>query len=290
MLENVGRLTVEHDDGTRVVAENVAQLTIDPGDGGAEAVRNGSRTSAAQAEERGFDSRPPLQLYDFAAAGRHGNHRRWDRPDPACARCAAEAGDRPDIAPRSPRYRPDRLGDRQAMDSRSDRPDRPDIAPIHRSNERENFVRSTPPPTSPSSAAALIDLDLPDVRVLRRKWSRGGRREAHLKPADLARLDAIAACPEHDRAWSAAVLDGASGRDLIGSLERQHRELHAPGPVDPVVQTEALEAERRRQSYALRHQLDAGVDEVGRPLTEIARRAVERQLTRLERPEQAQGP
>lgn len=285
MLENIGRLTVEHDDGSRVVAENVGQLTIETAGAAAhpaEAVRNGSRTSADQAEERGFDSRPPLhQTHDFAAAGRHGNHRRWQRPDPACQRCVAEGLHRPDIAPISPPIAPPIAPDRQAMISRSDRPDRPDIAPILRSNDddRTSFVDS--PSDLPLSYAVLL-----------RKYTRGGQRQGHVRSGALASIRAVLACsdPGHDDRWCASVLDDARG-NAVRRLEETHAQLHAPPPPDPEVQAEAAEAERRRQTYALRQQLDTGLDELGRPLGDVARYAVERQLRRLEAsPQQPQGP
>lgn len=278
MAENVGRVIGVDADGRPFELHDVAHLEIHVD---AEAVRNGARTSATQAEERGFDSRPPLQLHDFAAAGRHGNHRRWNRPDPACVRCVAEGLHRPDIAPISPPDRPPIAPIAEAADSRSDRPDRPDIAPMHRSNDddRTSFVVDSP-----------SDLPL-SYAVLLRKFSRGGQRTGHVSPRAVRRIRAVIACPDvgHDDRWCAAILDDARG-DALRTLEGSHAAFHAPAPPDPVEQAEADEGERRRQAYALRQQLDAGVDELGRPLGEVARVAAERQLRRLEALRQAQGP
>ena len=51
---------VQHDSG-QVLGRGGTSRSAPPPASQAGAVRNGSRTSAHQAEERGFDSRPPLQ-------------------------------------------------------------------------------------------------------------------------------------------------------------------------------------------------------------------------------------
>jgi len=206
------------------------------------------------------------------AAGRHGNHRRWNRADPACARCAAEAIDRPDIAPISPRSPRRSPGDRQAADPRSDRPDRPDIAPILRSNDDDRSSIVDSPSDLPLSHAVLL-----------RKYSRGGKRQGHVSRSAEARIRAVLGCPDagHDDRWCAAILDDARG-DAVRRLEEAHAQLHTPPPADPAARAEAVEADRRRQAYALRAQLESGIDELGRPLTDIARHAAERQLQRLD--------
>ncbi len=246
-MENVGRLTGLDEQGRPFEAENIGrvELTIDIPD--AEAVRNGSRTSAAQAEDRGFDSRPPLQVLSFGGsdAGRHGNHVRWHRPDPACAACIAA--------------------------NRSD--------PIDIDDDRTSFVVDSP-----------SDLPL-SYAVLHRKYSRGGRRNGRVSRPVVARIRAVMACrdPAHDDAWCAAILDTARG-NAVASLESAHALEHAPPAPDPDVVAEAAEADRRRQAYVLRQQLENGVDDVGRPLGELARSVVQRQLTRLEAPQSPQGP
>lgn len=280
MLSGTIDLQLTPDGGVRLVTDALEVTVIEAG---AEAVRNGSRTSVDHAEERGFDSRPPLHVYDFAAAGRHGNHRRWNRPDPACAQCASSAVDRPDIAPDRlgdrPPIAPDRLGDAEAMISRSDRPDRPDIAPMHRSNDDDKTSSIDSPSDLPLSYAVLL-----------RKYSRGGQRQGHVSRPTVARLRAVMACrdPAHDDAWCAGILDEARG-NALRSLEETHQLMHAPPAPDPAVQAEVIEADRRRQAYALREQLERGVDDRGRPLGELARQVAQRQLTRLE-PQQPQGP
>lgn len=251
----------------RLVFENIAHLELDV-DGDARVQIVECRPQADESEAIA----PSPVAYDHAANGRHGNHVRWGRPAAGCARCVAS----PPIAPDRPPIAGDRsvliASDRRRLSDRVDR-------------SIDSFDQEHRP---------LIDLPREDVAALRARWTRGGRsnREPFLTAEGLLRLDRIAACPDHNQAYSAAVIRQAPrGVDLLAHLERSHTELHRPAPPTPEQLAEASfrEAERRRESY--REQLERGTDETGQPLSDLSRSLLERSLARDGAGgEQPQGP
>lgn len=246
----------------RLVFSNLAHLELDVDDAGSIHVVV-CRTLADDLEPVAPSSLP---VFDYAAAGRHGNHVRYGQRDPACSQCVVSPPDRPPIAP-------DRPGDSPPTSDRID--SKRDLDSIDLEGD--------------AAGSALIDLPRPDVAALRQRWSRGGRstRPVFLTPEALARLDRVAACAEHDREWSAAVIRDAGGqgrRDLLGHLERTHDELHRPAPVAPEQLAAAAEVEVGRRRRAYQEQLER------EDLTPIARAALERSLARLEGDQEAQPP
>lgn len=145
------------------------------------------------------------QAPDFGAAGRHGNHVRWGRPDPGCELCTT-AEPSPSIAP-----------DRQAIAPESPpmNGDASDISDLRSPNSE--VVDPTSVGSAPS--ASLIDLDREDVAALKaRGWKRLGARQ-------LALLDHIAADPLTGaseiagQAWSGAVIRDAARKRGTKYLE-----------------------------------------------------------------------
>lgn len=209
----------------RLVFDNVAHLELDVDDDSSVYV-----VACIPVTDGMIGSAAPSPS-PFAEAGRHSWHVRRGDSDPDCSRCATEGAQRglePRLEPP-----PEGLGLDQI---------------------RSGLELDLPPSDSlpPPDAAALLDLDRPDVEVLRNKrWKR-------LYPDQLALLDRIASDPrtgptiEAGREWSAAILrDAPRGARLLEVLTRTYQMLAAPTPPLPPSDEEVADAARRRRESVM---------------------------------------
>lgn len=210
---------------------------------------------------------------DLSLASRRAHRREHRRrqPQPGCGLCLAERWD-------PGRRRWVSVEDVEESVEGVDSTRRPHVD-SDRSIEEEQSIEDRRAPPHVESTSGLIDLPRPDVAALRRRWAGRGKR-AYLTAEDLARLDAVTRCGEHDQAWSAAIIRDAPGNvQLIRHLERQHAALHRPPPPDPDQVAEASTSRREQILAGYRELVERG------DATDLVRSLYER-LTA----EEAQGP
>lgn len=189
---------------------------------------------------------------DLSVASRRAHRREHRRRQPTagCGLCLTESWD-----PGTRRWV--RVEDVEESVEDVDSTRRPHVD-SDRSIEEEESIEDRRAAPHVESTSDLIDLPRPDVAALRRRWAGRGKR-AYLTAEDLARLDAVTHCGEHDQAWSAAMIRGAPGNvQLIRHLERQHAALHRPRPPDPEQAAEASTSRRDQVLAGYRELVERG--------------------------------